>query len=139
MDQSQRVLEQLATRSLGSNPAQGQAAQGMSVVGGAQQDGSGTISSTERPSDTIVVYLLAHTASLRTRQRNQFKSLLRKKGIPFSMVNFVSRPNITAVDHVDVPCLTDTPLQTHSWFTVWTQFCGLFSQIYITYYIIYYI
>ena len=104
MDQSQRVLEQLTTRSLGSNPAQGQAAQGMSVVGGAQQDGSATSSSTERPSDTIVVCLPAHNAKLRTQQRSQFKSLLRKKGIPCSMVKF-QQPH----------------LQTHVWITMWTQ------------------
>ena len=50
----------------------------MSVVGGAEEEGSATSSSTERPSDTIVVYLQADTASLRTKQRNEFKSMLQK-------------------------------------------------------------
>ena len=84
MVEAQRVLDQLATRSLGSNPAQGQSAQGMSVVGGAEEEGSATSSSTERPSDTIVVYLQADTASLRTQQRSEFKSLMKNGDVPKS-------------------------------------------------------
>ena len=64
MDQSQRVLEQLATRSLGSNPAQGQAAQGMSAEDEAQEGDQ-----TELPADKPVVYLTADNAQLRTKQR----------------------------------------------------------------------
>ena len=45
----------------------------MSVVGGAEEEGSATSSSTERPSDTIVV---------RTQQRSEFKSLMKNGGVP---------------------------------------------------------
>ena len=93
MVEAQRVLDQLATSSLGSNPAQGQAAQGMSVVDEAQEEGSAASSSTERPSDKLVVCLQADTASLRTKQRKEFKSMLKKKGILSSRVSFQNRAN----------------------------------------------
>ena len=64
MDQFHRVLDQLAPRSLGSNPAQGQVAKGMSAEDEAQEGDQ-----TELPADKPVVYLTADNAQLRTKQR----------------------------------------------------------------------
>ena len=103
----------MAPRSLGANPAQGQAAKGMSAEDEAQEGDQ-----TELPADTFVVYLFAETAKLRTQQRNMFKNILTKNGIDHSRVKFTANN-----EHMPLICNrvavgwkeADKPCQCHLW------------------------
>ena len=113
MDNFHRVVEQMAPRSLGANPAQGQAAKGMSAEDEAQEGDQ-----TELPADKPVVYLFAETAKLRKKQRDMFKNILTKNGIDPSRVKFTANN-----EHMPLICNrvavgwkeADKPCQCHLW------------------------